>query len=141
MEIPNYSFDELLETLKPYQRISILNLIEKYGDEEAAKKWLMANGPADTIKFGGQQMGDPQPFWDKLMAEFRAIVCGDEKYKKEVDSLLEQAKPVALVVVTSISTLLATSLGIAAALISPVVVILLKMVCKVGINMWCKSVE
>ncbi|WP_279486174.1 hypothetical protein [Aeromonas veronii] len=80
--LPTFSLDELLAGLKPYQRSSITTLIEAHGEEEAAKQWLAANGPSSTQQFGGKPQGNPQPFWERLMAEFRLFICGDKKYKK-----------------------------------------------------------
>lgn len=136
--LPTFSLDELLAALKPYQRNSIATLIAAHGEEEAAKKWLAANGPSSTQQFGGQQQGNPQPFWERLMAEFRLFVCGDKKYKKDRDKLLAQATPTAMFVVSGVSSVIASTLGLAAALITPAIAILLHIVSKIGINAWCE---
>lgn len=128
---------ELMGVLKPYQRKSIEELIQNFGEEDAAKKWLAANGPSSTQKFGGSQADNPKPFWDRFSQEFRLFVCGDKKYAKERKELLKQANPTALVVVSTISVVIATTLGLAPALITPVVVIMLKVVGRIGLNAWC----
>jgi hypothetical protein len=137
--LPTFSLDDLLEGLKPYQKRSIKTLIASHGEEEAAKKWLAASGPSSTQQFGGQPQGNPQPFWDRLMAEFRLFVCGDKKYKKDRDKLLAQATPTAMFVVSGISSVIASTLGLAAALITPAIAILLHVVGKVGVNAWCEA--
>ncbi|MEZ6952596.1 MULTISPECIES: hypothetical protein [unclassified Aeromonas] len=137
--LPTFSLDELLSALKPYQKTSIESLISAHGEEDAAKKWLAANGPSSTQQFGGQPQGDPRPFWDRLMAEFRLFICGNIKYKKDRDKLLAQATPTAMFIVSGISSVIASTLGLAAALITPAIAILLHVVGKVGVNAWCET--
>ena len=102
------------------------------------KKWLAANGPASTQQFGEQPQGNAQLFWDRFMAEFRLFVCGDKKYKKDRDKLLAQATPTTIYVVSGISSVIAWTLGLAVALITPAIAILLHIVGKVDINAWCE---
>lgn len=136
--IPAYELDELLTALKPYQAGAISQLIEKHGEEEAAKLWLSANGPIDTQKFGGSSSRDPKPFWDKFNEELRLVICDDEKYKEDRKKLLSQAKPAADYVVHGITALVATNLGLAPALLVPPVALMLRVIGKVGVNAWCK---
>lgn len=136
--IPSYELDELLTALKPYQAGAISQLIEKHGEEEAAKLWLSANGPTDTQKFGGAGSRDPKPFWDKFNEELRLVICGDEKYKEDREKLLSNARPAADYVVHGITALVATTLGLAPALLVPAVALMLKVIGKVGVNAWCK---
>lgn len=134
---PKYELSELLQILKPYQKESIDLLIDNYGEEEAAKRWLSANGPSVTQKFGGQQQGNAQPFWDSLIFELRLFICSDKKYKKEREQLLSSSRPAALFAVSTISVAIATTLGIAASLIVPVVAVMLGVIGKIGVNAWC----
>jgi hypothetical protein len=136
--IPTYELAELLTALKPYQASAISKLIEKHGEEEAAKLWLSANGPTDTQKFGGSGTRDTKPFWDKFQEELRLVICSDEKYKEDREKLLSQAKPAAGYVVHGITALVATTLGLAPALLVPAVAIMLNVIGKVGVNAWCK---
>ncbi len=135
--LPIFSLDDLLGGLKVYQQNSITVLIAEHGEEEAAKKWLAANGPSSTQQFGGEPQGGSQPFWERLMAEFRLFICGDKKYKKDRDKLFAQANPTALFFVSSISSVIATTLGLVPALIMPVIAILLHIAGKIGVNAWC----
>lgn len=134
--IPAFSLEVLLDTLKTYQRETMGALIKENGEEEAAKIWLAANGPSSTQQFGGDP-ADPKPFWDRFYDEFRKFICGDKKYKKERDELLSKSAPTAILLVSTISSLIATTLGLAAALVTPVVAVLLHTVGKIGITAWC----
>ena len=136
--IPLYELDELLAALKPYQTSSISQLLEKHGEEEAAKLWLSANGPTDTQKFGGSGPLDSKPFWNKFNEELRLFICGNKKYDKERRKLLSQAKPASLVLVSGISGLLGSTLGFAPSLLAPPVAMMLYVIGKVGVNAWCK---
>lgn len=138
--IPSYELDELLTSLKPYQASAISQLIDKHGEEEAARLWLSANGPTDTQKFGGTGPLDSKPFWDKFNEELRLFICGDKKYKAERAKLLSEAKPASVVLVSGISGLLGSTLGFAPSLLVPAVAMMLYVIGKVGVNAWCKCV-
>ncbi|WP_206336685.1 hypothetical protein, partial [Pseudomonas viridiflava] len=98
--LPPYGLDELLSTLKPYQKNTISQLINEFGEEEAAKKWLTSTGAIGVEKFGAKQ-SDPEPFWDSLVAEFQHFICGT-KYENERKKLMEHGTPIAHMVVTAI---------------------------------------
>ncbi|CAI8814216.1 Oxidoreductase [Pseudomonas sp. IT-P74] len=134
----SFSLDETLATLKPYQKNTIEQLIEKYGEEGAAQQWLAASGVSGTEKFGGERL-DSRPFWDSLSYEFQLFICGDKKYKSDREKLMEYGKPTAALAVTFISGLIAGTLGIAAAAITPVISILLAIVSKMTANAWCAT--
>lgn len=137
-QIPPYELAELLTALKPYQTDAISQLIEKHGEEEAAKLWLSANGPTDTQKFGGEGSRHTKPFWDKFHEELRLVICGDEKYVEDREKLLSEARPAADYVVHGITALVASTLGLAPALLVPAVALMPNVIGKVGVNAWCK---
>ena len=53
MEIQEIELSEWLIVLKPYQIEIVQNLVNEYGVEEAINKWILANGPMNMVKFGG----------------------------------------------------------------------------------------
>lgn len=55
IEIDSLSLEEWYTCLKPYQKITIEQLVSKYGEERAAEEWLTARGPIQTVTFGGTQ--------------------------------------------------------------------------------------
>lgn len=136
MQIPQLELAEWVETLKIYQRKSIDELLEKNDAETAAKLWLSANGASSTKQFGGN--GNPEPFWDRFVAEFKSFICGDEKYNKDRERLSSQTPIPHEIFVSVISGAIGSTIGFAASLLAPVVAILLYQVGKLGIAAYCK---
>lgn len=136
MNIPVIEIEGWLDALKPYQRISLQQLISASDEEEAAKIWLTSNGAAATKQFGGIGGGDGE-FWDRFKAEFKAFVCGDERYVTERTQLSTQAPIANAMFVGVISGAIGSTLGFAASLLAPAVAIMLYLVGKVGLNAYC----
>lgn len=137
MDIPNLGIDGWLGELKPYQRNAMHTLLSASADEEeAARQWLTSNGPDSVAKFGGAAP-DRSPFWDKFKDEFRAFVCGDEKYS-DLRAKLDGQKPIAgTVLLTSISGAIGATLGFVPALLVPAVAIMLNIAGTMGLNAFC----
>jgi len=133
----NFDGDELISLLKPYQRKILVPLIESVGEEEAAKIWLSTNNNDQFSKFGGTE-GSKDPYFDRLVAEIRKLICGDESYKEFRDKLIENAHTSSLYVVGAIAGVMGDVFGITSALITPVVILILKTISKVGVNAWCQ---
>ncbi|MBK4989816.1 hypothetical protein [Pseudomonas sp. S36] len=133
----DFSDDEILGSLKLYQRSLVAELLVANDEETAARIWLSSTGPLDLRKFGGVPDSGEDAFYQRFRAEFRAYVCGDERYKEERDDLLKIAKPAASYVIAAISAAVASTLGIAVGLVVPAVALLLKVVGKLGLNAWC----
>lgn len=136
--LPDVSLDEALATLKPYQQSSLTELISAHGEEDAAKIWLASNGPGGIEKFGSS-IQSPKPFWEKVNIEFRLFVCGDDKYEKSRQQLSELSEKHLKTIITGISVAIATTVGVAAALITPVITILCYLAGKIGVNAWCAT--
>ncbi|WOB61276.1 MULTISPECIES: hypothetical protein [Pseudomonas] len=137
LNLPRYSDDELIEFLKPFQKNILRELLSRYDDESAARVWLSSSGPSGLRPFGGEQEVNGAPFYKLFKAEFRAFICGAERYRDEREKLMECANPVAGFVVCAISATIATTLGVAVSLIVPAVALLLRVVGKMGVNAWC----
>ncbi|MHA3105488.1 hypothetical protein [Acinetobacter sp. ANC 3791] len=131
-----FSDDELIGLLKPYQQKILLPLIASVGEEEAAKIWLSPESTNQFVRFGGGE-NQPDPYFDRLVKEIRKLICGDESYQEYREKIIEKANASAFVVVASISGLMGDIFGIAPAILTPVVILILKMISKVGINAWC----
>ncbi|RZM20956.1 MAG: hypothetical protein EOO88_34680 [Pedobacter sp.] len=133
---PSFDRAEMLNCLRPYQRDVIEPLLDTHSEEDVAKLWLASEGPSGSAKFGGIG-SDNQPFWDRVKAEFRMLVCGDEKYSSLRNKINETGKPSAQAIIGLASLSIASQLGVATALIAPAITILLYVAVKVGINAWC----
>lgn len=137
MELPTSTLEEWLVELKTYQKTSIEQLVVLHGEEEAAKVWLSANGPANTATFGGEK--NTEPFWDRFREEFRKFVCGHESYAKFHEQLGGQAPIVKVIYISAISAALGATLGFTATLLAPAVAIMLHLVSQIGLNAYCNA--
>jgi hypothetical protein len=126
-----------LDQLKPYQKNSMLILINSYGEEEAIEKWLSANGSKDNIPFGGVQTTDTKPFLDRFKSEFKKFVCNHPDYEEERKKLNIESPVVKTIWISIISASLGATLGFAATLLAPAVAVMLSIVGKMGINAYC----
>lgn len=136
--IPDFSDDEIIGSLKSYQKNLINQLLADHDEETAAKIWLSSTGPLDLRRFGGDQSSNGDAFYQRFLAEFREYVCGGKRYKKDRDELMKIAKPVANYFVTGISVAIAGTLGVAVGLVVPAVALLLRVLGKIGLNAYCK---
>lgn len=137
-QIPVYKDCGFIDCLKPYQQEIISQLLSGSDEEGAAKMWLSSNGPLNLRQFGGVPGAGGDAFYDRFVAEFRKFVCGGKEYDKEREEFMKVANPAAGFVVTTISVLIATTLGVAVGLIVPAVALLLRVIGKIGVNAWCK---
>jgi hypothetical protein len=138
MDIPNYSVQDWITELKPYQSNSMSALVASYGEEEAIKRWLSANGPTSTIQFGGGG-NSPEPFVDRFKEEFRKFICGDESYDKYREQIMAESPIAKSMYISCISAALGATLGYSAALLAPAIAVMLHTVGAISINAWCNA--
>jgi len=138
LEVPSYDLDNWLNELKPYQRNTIQKLLEISNDpEEAAKKWITATGPQNTIPFGG--IRDSKPFWDRFKEEIQKFFCDDSSYVTEKEVLLKEAPVSKSLLISVVSSAIGATIGYSATLLAPAIVIILYTIGKIGINAYCKG--
>lgn len=122
---------EWVEALPSYQRSHIERLLATQDPIEVATLWLSASGPADTAPFGGVRAGAAR-FYDNLLLELQKLFCGGEGYEEDRKQLGQAANAGKLVIVGSISTLIAPHVGAAAAVLGPAIAITLGVVGNAG---------
>ncbi|MFD2599360.1 hypothetical protein ACFSQ3_10375 [Sphingobacterium corticis] len=137
--IQDISLEDWLSELKAYQKKSIEQLVDEFGEEEAMGKWLSANGPKDNVPFGGIQTNDSKPFLDKFKTEFKKFVCNHPDYEEEREKLNIESPISKAIWISIISAALGATLGFAATLLAPVVAIMLSIIGKMGINAFCEN--
>ncbi|MEE3913544.1 hypothetical protein V2I80_12170 [Pseudomonas viridiflava] len=138
LNLPTISLDKALDCLKPHHRDLMVQLIASHGEEQAAKAWVLSSGPDGLERFGG--MNQPQkPYWEKLCAEFKLLVCGDSKYSDVRAKINAYTEDHIRDIVLVISTAIALKIGLAVALIVPAVSILCHLATQMGINAWCAT--
>lgn len=141
MEIPKYEMDEWVSILKPYQKEIVINLVDKYGAEEAINQWMMANGPVDNVKFGGASNNEKDKFSDRFKIEINKFICGHPSYSSYREEYSKLNAGTKTAIVSSISSLLGAKLGISASILAPAIVLTLYLVGKIGVNAYCSIVE
>ncbi len=110
--------EKWIESLPPYQRDRVNDLISKGSSlEDAANKWLSA-APAHTAPFGTESRR--KVFIDKIWDEIEKFLCGDDRYEPERSKLLSQGNIVHTYFVGVISAAIAPALGSSAIFLAPV---------------------
>lgn len=125
-----------IDSLPAYQR-NIVTALLKEGNspENVAVEWLSATGPANTFTFGTENTRSV--FYEKLVVEIEAFICGSEKYTEERDRLLNHVELGQAFVVSTLSTAIAPVVGAAAPLIVPPVALTLMVISRMGRSAWC----
>ncbi|MBJ2189722.1 MULTISPECIES: hypothetical protein [Duncaniella] len=145
LEIENITLEDCYSILKPYQRRIVEKLVEKYGIEGAAEKWLLAKGPCQTSTFGGVTQDDKQQndYWSRFRYEFDKLLCGHQDYEIEREKFVGTSKTIGLAGITAISTWIGPLIGLSPVLLVPSVALLLTTISKMGIKAYCsiKSFE
>lgn len=135
-----YSFleqsENLLDVLPTYQQQTIKQLLSQgNSNEEVARIWLAANGPSNTFPFGADNQNNS--FLESLKKELYEFICNEEKYVEERKKINDQLRVGGLAAITSLASIIGATIGAAAPLILPVIVLLLDAAIKIGINVWC----
>lgn len=135
----NYSEEEWLTTLKPYQLSSIETLLKKDNEDVVVDIWLSTQGAAPRSPFGGGRRDDPdvRQFIVNFKKEFRDFICGGERYENERKSISTHQGDAKTFIISVMSSALAIVLGSSAAYLTPVIVVMLIAVSKMGVNAWC----
>ncbi|PGM45484.1 hypothetical protein [Bacillus thuringiensis] len=127
-----------LNSLPNYQKDIVSELLTSNSHEDAAKAWLEAS-TGNTSPFSGEQKPKKNYFM-LLKKEFFKLLCGDPKYAAEREEFTQliQSPDKKTVLVSWISTLIASQVGLAASFVAPVVVIILMALAKTSLNAWCE---
>lgn len=139
MNIPNAELDEWLLELKKYQRDPLKNLVDEYGVEVAIDKCLFANGPSNTIKFGGQ--GEKRTYKENFKIEVNKFICGHPDYQKDINELVQHGEVAKTALIGSISAAVGAKLGIVSTVLVPATTLMLFTIGKMGINAYCRNVN
>jgi hypothetical protein len=130
--------DDWSQALKPYQRTLVDELLALgKTTEEIALIWLDKVGAENNAPFGSQSSS--QNFFDAVKLEFSKLVCGDDRYeddRKKINTLWGKHK---VAIVSTIAAAIASQLGIAVAILTPVIALLLDLFGKLGRNAWCDT--
>jgi|WetSurMetagenome_2_1015567.scaffolds.fasta_scaffold21591_5 hypothetical protein len=138
MEIEQLDLDEWLKELKPFQIKTIKSLVQKFGEEEAAKRWIESTGPINTATFGGTPSnGKRKNYYKALKSELHKFICVQEDYIDERKKFFNQGELINAAVSAKIAIVIAPVIGLSVSIVLPAVILLLHTISKISINAYC----
>ena len=131
---------EWLEALPAYQKFSLGELLAAGRDyDQAAEAWLTASA-ANTFRLGaGPALPAKDTFLAHVKREVRAFLCGDPRYAKERAGLFGDTATTRTMIVSAIAVALSPHVGMAVAVLTPIVALVLASMGKITLNAWCAS--
>ena len=128
-----------LDALPNYQRDIVSELLSVTSNDydAAALSWLEASVD-NTSPFSGEPKKDKK-YFESLKTEVHKLICGDPDYdadRNELAQLIKSERSRSSLV-AFISGVIGAKIGLAAAFVSPAVVILFMMITKTSLNAWC----
>ncbi|WP_336761764.1 hypothetical protein [Paenibacillus sp. USHLN196] len=131
---------EWLDILPQWQKEMIDQMLTQGKTyEEVATIWLDSGTASNTYPFGSDNKRSL--FFEKVLKEIESFICRDDTYIEERRAILDKFKAGETLVVSSLATAIATTVGAVPALILPAVVLILKMIGKIGTKAWCSLRE
>ena len=131
MDLPKFEIEDLLNTLDNYQKDNITSLLQTTTLEQTFEIWLKANGPENTASFGGNGHNDFSPHIKNELIKF---FTDDPNYENERNELKKQGTITSFFAVSFISSTLSAHIGIVSSVVAPIVVLVLALIGKIGIN-------
>lgn len=129
-----------IKDLPEFQRSPIEELLSKGKSfEDVAQAWLTASA-SNTYRFStSTPVGNNGTFLKNVKKELRAFICGDEKYKTEREGLFGEKSNARTFIVSGMAVAIAPHVTVAAAVIAPVIALLLAGLGKITVNAWCAT--
>ncbi len=138
MEIEQLNLDQWLSVLKPYQIKTITNLVQKYGEEEAAKIWIESKGPINTVTFGGLPSNTQnRNYYEALKLEIHKFICGQDNYKEERKKIIGTGDVINTAVSTKMAVIFSPIIGVSVPVLLPALLLILKAISKISVNAFC----
>lgn len=137
MRIPKLELNEWLDVLEPSQKQIMSALLEEHTKEDAMRLWLTAEIPQKAMRLSGDK--SVKEYFEHFKEEVKKFICEHPDYAQQNAELKELGKVGIPVLVTTISAFLAVQLGVLATVISPVLVIMLFTVGKIGKKAYCST--
>ena len=131
---------EWVEVLPGYQRDTLIALLDGRPPTDVIAIWLQNTGPSDTAPFGGVRVA-AQNFYVNLLREIKKALCdGDEAYRDDRQKLAAASQDGGkLILVGTVSTVIAPHVGAAAAVIGPAVAITFGILSNAGKATLCEA--
>ena len=138
MNIPEFSTEEWIEVLEPFQQELVRNLLATHTEEEAMELWIKVSGPEQTASFGGTGKSD---YLKAFKKEFDKLILGDAKYQDVIKEFNGYATVTKFFVVGFIATALSESMGVASGVVAPLIVLALGTIGKIGLNAYRNTIK
>ncbi len=131
-----YQHGVWISALPSYQQHSINEQLKNgFSNDEIAQFWASGITTLSLAPFGGLP---PKNFYDAFKVEFKAFICGDEKYSTLRNKVTQSWASGKVLVISTIATAIAATIGVAVALVTPLVAVFLEIACTIGLNTWCQ---
>lgn len=138
ISFPQLNPGDWLDQLRPWQRELIeSNLKVGSTPEQVAELWLSRTGSDQTLGFGGARKA--ANYLESVKAELRKLVCGDDSYTELRAKIAAQWSEGYKYILSMIVAAVSAVINVAAAVLTPVIALLLEFVCRIGANAWCNS--
>lgn len=139
VSVPDEDLSNWLNVIKSYQRSTIEVFLKDASPDEAAQKWLSSARPPNLAHFGGET--NAKPFWDAFKAEFNKFICDEKSYEEEKAELVKNSNITKELLISVIASAIGATIGYAATLLAPAVMLLLYTVGKMGVNAYCHTLQ
>ncbi len=97
-----------------------------------AERWSNSPTRQSINPFGG--VGQSSSFWEAFRRECCRFLCGEEPYRAILDDLVKQGPGARAAIISVVGGAIAIKIGVMWALVSPIVVLLLAAVAKMGLE-------
>ena len=136
--LPIHDLKEWMSVLEPYQRELLEQILKNHTEEEALDIWLTAVGPDNTASFGGNGK-------DGLLKSFKLelykFLSNDDEYKYEIKEFESYVTVTKILTVSFLSNMLSGRLGVASAVVSPLIVLVLGLIGKMGVKAYYNKLK
>lgn len=138
IDLPIYSYEELLDNLEEYQKEIIVELLKNNNEDQAIDIWINACGPINNVNFGGVQ--EKNPLLKNFKIEFCKLLSGYPEYEEQTKELKLYIGLGKDALISGLTLALAPKLGASAIILVPIVVLALIAISKVGVRAYCNTI-
>lgn len=138
LEIPQYTDEELIETLQGYQKEIVNNLLKNNTVDKCIEIWINTDGILNNANFGGEPKKNK--LLENFKIEFCKLLCEYPEYEDQIKEIKIYANLGKETLISGLTFALAPKLGTTAIILTPLVVLALIAISKVGIKAYCNTV-
>lgn len=129
-----------VEALPAYQRELIMQMLAHRDPLEVALAWLNSTGPTNTEPFGAFRTAS-NAFYDSLLSQLFALLCGKTEFIDERRELIRNAKAGRTALVAATAGIIAPHLGISVVLVAPAIALTFAMMTQASKDSACATLK